>query len=381
MAKPILPVLATTLGTRYVKANDIMEAISLALVAKMNLILFGPGGHAKSEIASEVANMVERASSGVIMFGEGMTEDKLWGGINLNKLNDPEDKRIEYYLEKSFLSWDIAVFEEIFDAPVNVLMALKYVLTSGEYRSGWQHHPMKTFSIIAATNREPHEIANMGPSAQALIERFIQLRVVWEDYSNRDFAELFHVVENRAKYPTMTIEDLRDYQRKASEVFVPSEVKHTLAEIIGSATTKGINISPRTAVMCLKLIRASAAICDRDAVVPGDITSIKFLPGCEELTANMANELKDAEDRAQADEVVKRYTNIYTQLENDFNVCVRTPIKLLQLAKKIDSALEDLSRCRFPESRMNNRASLMNSITNLKQRTIDEAMNQTRESK
>ena len=362
--RAILPALGHMMDTRYVRAEKVMEVISLALVARMNVILFGPGGHAKSEVADDVGRMIQGASSGVVMFGEGMTEDKLWGGINLNKLNDPKDKRIEYYLERSFLDWDIAVFEEIFDAPVNVLMALKYVLTSGQYNSGWQQFPMKTFSIIAATNREPHEVASMGPSAQALIERFLQLRVEWEQYDVRDFSDLFSVVTHRAtNLPKMSLQELLDYQERAKNMDIPHSVQDTLASLVGAAATKGINISPRTAVLCLRLLRASAAIKERDKVAIDDIMAIQYLPGCDDLTSSMAQDLKDAADRAKASEIIDKYLANYRELEAASHTIKQTPISLLQHKKRIRMEIQALMRERVPESVVGTRDNLLEALT------------------
>ncbi len=363
--RAILPVMGNMLDTRYVKAEKIMEVVSLALVAKMNVILFGPGGHAKSEVADDIAQMIDGVSSGVVMFGEGMTEDKLWGGINLNKLNDPKDKRIEYYLERSFLDWDIAVFEEIFDAPVNVLMALKYVLTSGQYNSGWQKFPMRTFSIIAATNREPHEVAGMGPSAQALIERFLQLRVEWEKYEMDDFSELFSVVTHRASIPKMSLRELREYQEHAKDLEIPRSVLDTLASLVGNAATKGINISPRTAVLCLRMLRASAAIKGRNKVMVDDIMAIQYLPGCDDLTGSMAQDLRDAADRAAASELIDKHLDAYRELEAESNSIKQTPIPLLQLKKRVKMEITALMRERVPESVVGTRDNLVEALTAL----------------
>lgn len=376
--KAIVPEIGKTINGRYVHAEDIAEILSLGLVGKFNVILFGPGGHAKSELAEEVASLVQGADHGTIMFGEGMTEDKLWGGINLNKLNDVDDKRIEYYLERSFLNWHIAVFEELFDAPVNVLLALKYALTARAYKSGWQQFPMKTFSVIAATNREPYEVSTMSPSAHALIERFLQFRVAWDSYSTEDFTNLFSTVENRNAKVPIDLDTLTEYQNLVEKVSIPNTVKETLSDLLGKAASSGITISPRTAVLCLRLVRTAAAIKSRSVAEPHDIVSIKFVPGCDQLTGSLSQELRDSIDRANSLTIMDKYRDTFFQLKEEVRVCPKSPIRLLQVAKRIENVWNELSRERFPDSMQPQRSSLIENFAALSAQALDSAKSCTR---
>jgi len=180
----------TILSSMFVFCEEMARILALAFSAKKNVIVFGPGGHAKSEMVKAVIDGLGlNGDTFYQFFGEGMDESRLFGGLNFRKLE--EDKVLEYYPEKSFLNSRVAVFEELFDAPASVLLALKDVLTSRELRNGAQRFRMRTEVIICLTNKEPGEISDLGPAAHALVERFpLQLNLKWKDYSAASYLSM-----------------------------------------------------------------------------------------------------------------------------------------------------------------------------------------------
>ena len=76
MTRFILPWVAQATQT-FVHADDVREAVSLALVSGKHLILFGPGGHAKSEMITSMTRALAGAITFVQSFGEGMDEARL----------------------------------------------------------------------------------------------------------------------------------------------------------------------------------------------------------------------------------------------------------------------------------------------------------------
>jgi hypothetical protein len=159
------------LDREFIFTDEVARMLELGFGASKNLIIFGPGGHAKSEMIKAVIHGLGlEAETFFQFFGEGMDESKLFGGLDFKKLET--EKVLEYHPERSFLNSRIAVFEELFDAPASVLLALKDTLTARELRNGAQRFAMKTEVIICLTNKQPQEISELGPAAHALIERF-----------------------------------------------------------------------------------------------------------------------------------------------------------------------------------------------------------------
>ena len=340
------------LDKRFVKIDEISSLITNAFMSNKNAIIFGPAGHGKSQIMEYITNAVIPKRCGktidgecaeghictafdsdgnlvdadapcllshvfVQSFGEGMDESKLWGGLDLAKLQDENDPRFEYAPQYSFLNYSFAIFEEIFDAPTTVLLALKDTLTAREFRNGYQRYPMKTRCIVALTNKEPQEISDMGPSAHALIERFpLQLNLKWDSYASQDYLQMFNKVHPRKD----------------------TDAKKTLADIIGVAVEKGFFISPRSAMHALDVVVNNS---DR-----GDSAyqALRFVPGFEGVLDNIENDLYEARVKTQ-------YLDALTKLELEYEdardeaIEDNDPIQCLRAIKsfkRIDAELEQM---------------------------------------
>lgn len=348
---------------RFVNAAEMREVLSLALVSGKNVILFGPGGHGKSEFVSDCLAAVDGAATFVQSCGEGLDEARLYGGIDLARLNDQKDPVIQYRPERSFLNSDFGVFEELFDAPTSVLLSLKDTLTARRLRNGAQQFDMRTQLLVAATNKEPGEVAELGAAAQALIERFpLQLRVAWADYSAQSYLEMFRSLDAAAGAESkgqagITLAELKDFRERARRVVIPEGVLGILAEIIAGAVASGVTISPRTAVHARDLVRASAVINRRSTATKEDIVAVKYLPGCAELAAKISEEIEAAVKRAQAEERIRGLEAAVKAIAEEFEQARRaaSPIKLLQVVKRASGLGDELGKVAITDNLLDRR--------------------------
>lgn len=316
------------LNERFVRSEQIARIIALAVEAQKNVLLWGPGGHGKSEMVTAALAVVAKDEEIFVQsFGEGMDEATLWGGLDFRALE--EEKILRYHPENSFLVKPYAVFEEIFDAQASVLLALKDALTAKKLRKGSQVCSMQTKVIIAITNKDPEEISDLGPAAAALVERFpLQLKVEWPSYEGVDYMELFRKVE-----PYMSGANLDGTTAVLAEVFAKAENI----------------ISPRTAVHALGVVKASAAIRGSSKVEKQDLLDLCFLPGMEGFAQNLREELDAAYERAAAEENVLAAERRLKQLRMELDV-TETPIKALQVAKKLIAFQDEVSNLRATDN-------------------------------
>lgn len=303
------------LGREYIRHEEIARLLALAFDSGKNVLLWGLGGHGKSEmVAAALACVATDAEIFVQSFGEGMDEATLWGGLDFAALE--RDKVLIYYPENSFLAKKFAVFEEMFDAPASVLLALKDTLTAKVLRKGSQRFAMKTEVIIAITNKDPDEVSDLGPAAAALVERFpLQLKVDWPSYTSADYLELFRKVA-----PRLPGADLN------GSIAV-------LAEVMAKASEDGEVISPRTAVHALGIIKTAAALRGSKLVERSDMLDLRFLPGLEEFSANLKAELEAAYQRAAAEEALVASENNFHQIMGTAGE--QSPLKLMQAHKRL----------------------------------------------
>jgi MoxR-like ATPase len=211
----------STITDKFVFMNKALSILEVGHSTSKNIVLYGPGGHGKSEITLEFL-----ADKGidpyVITMGTGMTTDRLFGGLNIPTFE--ESGKIEYLVENSFMNHEYVIFEEMFDAPDFILEQLKDILSSGVFRNGTQKFSIKTKFIVCCTNRTRDEFSK-NMSLKALMERFpLELNVVWDNYTEVAYNKLL--------------------ESKFGEGNVDPIIPFLLQEYAKS----GITISPRVAV-------------------------------------------------------------------------------------------------------------------------------------
>ena len=319
--------LRSRLTVDFINAEEIARAIALAISSGKNLLLWGPAGHGKSEMVS--AALAEVASDEEVFvqsFGEGMDEATLWGGLDFAALE--EEKVLRYFPEQSFLAKEFAVFEEVFDAPASVLLALKDTLTARILRKGNQRFAMKTRVVIALTNKDPAEISDLGAAAHALVERFpLQYEVKWDDYSSAAYQRLFECVG-----PRLSGADMNGTQP-------------LLAEMLAKVGQQGDIISPRSAVHALGVVKTAAALRESAVVEKVDLLDLRFVDGFEALAENLKAELDAAAERAQAEALVQGAERKLQSLLDDLEDAKRasSPVKLLQASKRLQAFGDEAS--------------------------------------
>lgn len=321
------------LASEFIYSDDLARAIALALESGKNILLWGPAGHGKSEMVLRALSLVAEESEVFVQsFGEGMDEATLWGGLDFAALES--QKKLRYHPENSFLASRFAVFEELFDAPASVLLALKDTLTARVLRKGNQKFAMQTRSVIALTNKDPSEISDLGPAAHALIERFpLQLRVAWSSYTATDYAKLFERVA-----PRLPGADLNG-------------CLSILAEMLAKVGENGSPVSPRSAVHALGVVKSAAAMRGSPVVEKVDLLDLRFVDGFEVLAENLKAELDKAAERAAAEALVSEATRKLAVLTSELEEAKRaaSPVRLLQAAKRLATFQDDVSNLRVTD--------------------------------
>ena len=347
------------LNESFVRVDGIARILALAIASGKNILLWGPGGHGKSEMVAQALSCV--ADDGEIFvqsFGEGMDEATLWGGLDFAALES--EKELRYFPQNSFLQKKFAVFEELFDAPASVLLALKDTLTARILRKGNQRFAMKTGVVIALTNKDPQEISDMGPAAHALIERFpLQLRVDWPAYTAADYLELFHKVGPKLPGPNL------------------NGMSSVLAELIAKGGEGASPISPRSAVHALGVIKASAAMRGSNVVEKQDLIDLRFVDGLEQLAATIQLELDLACERAQAERLMGEAEAKFASVMAEFGSAT-SPIRFLQVARRLLSFQDELANLKVTDGLAERRKKLREAVGSKASEAQQRALDATR---
>lgn len=174
-------------GDKFVFMDKTVNILNVGFSTSKNVILYGPGGHGKSEITLDFLK-AKGIEPFIQTMGTGMTTDRLFGGLDIPTFETTG--KIEYLVENSFMNHEYVIFEELFDAPDFILEQLKDILSSGVFRNGTQVFPIETKFIICCTNRTRDEFSK-NMSLKALMERFpLELNVIWDNYTEISYNKL-----------------------------------------------------------------------------------------------------------------------------------------------------------------------------------------------
>lgn len=296
------------ISSRFAYSEDVAEMLYTAMQCGEHCVMFGPGGHGKSEMSIEFFN-----SLGIEPFvqalGPGTTTEQLLGGMDMQLFNTTG--KIEYLVEHSFMNHEYVVFEEAFDAPVYVLTTLKDILTSKCLRNGSQIFPIKTKMIVINTNHSRTQIAD-DLSIKALMERFpLELEVKWQAYHEGNYMSMFNLLFGSST-------EVKNY--------------NTVAKLCGTLYSEGITISPRTAVKMAKIYSTVGA------------AGLKYIA---EVPSSAYDELATLEDAAKQDQISKdlldgyciQINELYAKTEatiTDHTECLKASKSFARIRKALD---------------------------------------------
>lgn len=314
------------ISSRFAYSEDVAEMLYTAMQCGEHCVMFGPGGHGKSEMSIEFFN-----SLGIEPFvqalGPGTTTEQLLGGMDMQLFNTTG--KIEYLVEHSFMNHEYVVFEEAFDAPVYVLTTLKDILTSKCLRNGSQIFPIKTKMIVINTNHSRTQIAD-DLSIKALMERFpLELEVKWQAYHEGNYMSMFNLLFGSST-------EVKNY--------------NTVAKLCGTLYSEGITISPRTAVKMAKIYSTVGA------------AGLKYIA---EVPASAYDELATLEDAAKQDQISKEllggYATQITELHAKTEANITDHTECLKASKSFARIRKALDKITVTESYFEDKQLLMDS--------------------
>ena len=260
-----------SMNNGLLERNEQVKLILLAALAGEHVLLLGPPGTAKSELAKRLKNVFVEADYFERLLTRFSVPEEVFGPLSIQALEEDKYKRLTSgYLPEA----SVAFIDEIFKANSAILNSLLTLLNERQFDNGNRRYPVPLISVVAASNELPE-----GEELDALYDRFM-LRSFVNPVSDGSFENLL-TLGNETCDPDLSIrlkiDDLTEVQQLADKVELTSDVIELCKEFRRYLHQEDIYVSDRRWRKLIKLMKVSAFTSGFDEVSNYDAW---ILPHC-----------------------------------------------------------------------------------------------------
>ena len=253
-----------------------IKQLMYALFTREHMLLMGPAGTAKSQLAINAFSAIKGAETFQIHLTKQTTEEYVFGPLNIVEL---KKGNLIHNTKGSILTADFAFLDEFFDASDVLLRSLLGVLNERVWLKGSQRVKAKLHTAILTSNYQRE-----SKLTQAILDRIIFKADVNPSTAK---SKRIKIYKNALKQPNfkaskvITLKQLKDFTKK---VETPNTVKfpRNILTIYDELLTNFIKeskkyISPRTANKALKVLKVAALLDNRDKVEYRDLEELRYV--------------------------------------------------------------------------------------------------------
>jgi len=245
----VLALRSSLLGAFCEREREI-DSLLIAALAREHILLLGPPGTAKSELARAFAGALSGANHFEWLLSRFSSPEELFGPVSLSGL---KADRFERVTTGKLPEAHVAFLDEVFKANSAVLNSLLGVINERHFHNGTGIQKCPLVTCVAASNELPE-----GPELGALWDRFVLRH--WVDYvqSPDSFAAIVGGTKSLRASVSISLGEWEAAQAEVDAVALPKKVIDALFSLRAKLQAEGITASDRRWRKCGALLRAAA---------------------------------------------------------------------------------------------------------------------------
>ncbi|OXM87820.1 AAA family ATPase [Paenibacillus rigui] len=246
------------LESRFLEREELIRLLLLGLMSQENVVLIGPPGTAKSQLARAISQLFGGGRWFDYLLTRFTTPDEMFGPVSLQMLKqDQYVRQTEGYLPSSHF----AFLDEIFKANSAILNALLSILNERIFFNGREKEASPLVFLMAASNELPEE----NEQLTALYDRFLIRYEVGFLKQMSSYEQMFQLPSE--PLPTLlTLKDVETVRQAAERVTIPEALIYMLYQLKTNMEAKEFTLSDRRWRKIGQVWKTSAALNGRDSV-------------------------------------------------------------------------------------------------------------------